>query len=113
MNPATLIRSSIFFFLMIRRPPRSTLFPYTTLFRSPAPNLALHCGSQLLLGERPAQPAKRTLDSAQGAKFVAKFHKRLLILQYANAILQFVICQAKSPRPCNVAVTLFIGIGYM
>src|SRR5436309_4958869 len=26
--------SIIFFFLMIRRPPRSTLFPYTTLFRS-------------------------------------------------------------------------------
>src|SRR3989454_12237614 len=25
-----------FFFLMIRRPPRSTLFPYTTLFRSPS-----------------------------------------------------------------------------
>src|SRR3712207_8548702 len=25
---------SMFFFLMIRRPPRSTLFPYTTLFRS-------------------------------------------------------------------------------
>src|SRR2546430_5492323 len=25
---------SLFFFLMIRRPPRSTLFPYTTLFRS-------------------------------------------------------------------------------
>src|SRR2546427_10212628 len=30
--------TSFFFFLMIRRPPRSTLFPYTTLFRSrPAP----------------------------------------------------------------------------
>src|SRR2546430_11291103 len=27
--------SVFFFFLMIRRPPRSTLFPYTTLFRSP------------------------------------------------------------------------------
>src|SRR5258708_33033993 len=26
--------SALFFFLMIRRPPRSTLFPYTTLFRS-------------------------------------------------------------------------------
>src|SRR5687768_17868737 len=25
----------MFFFLLIRRPPRSTLFPYTTLFRSP------------------------------------------------------------------------------
>src|SRR5258707_11275237 len=35
-------RSLFFFFLMIRRPPRSTLFPYTTLFRSlsagPGPN---------------------------------------------------------------------------
>src|SRR3712207_9284987 len=28
------IVSLLFFFLMIRRPPRSTLFPYTTLFRS-------------------------------------------------------------------------------
>src|SRR6266853_4855414 len=27
----------VFFFLMIRRPPRSTLFPYTTLFRSARP----------------------------------------------------------------------------
>src|SRR3989475_12050210 len=32
MSPAAWYRS--FFFLMIRRPPRSTLFPYTTLFRS-------------------------------------------------------------------------------
>src|SRR3712207_7758784 len=29
-----LLISFCFFFLMIRRPPRSTLFPYTTLFRS-------------------------------------------------------------------------------
>src|SRR5688572_31531359 len=29
--------SLFFFFLMIRRPPRSTLFPYTTLFRSHMP----------------------------------------------------------------------------
>src|SRR2546426_4133518 len=28
------LQLSLFFFLMIRRPPRSTLFPYTTLFRS-------------------------------------------------------------------------------
>src|SRR2546430_8587298 len=32
-------RSMLFFFLMIRRPPRSTLFPYTTLFRSHFPGL--------------------------------------------------------------------------
>src|SRR2546429_8497953 len=30
---------------MIRRPPRSTLFPYTTLFRSPVPNLVLFQGT--------------------------------------------------------------------
>src|SRR2546430_17663767 len=30
----------LFFFLMIRRPPRSTLFPYTTLFRSRVDHLA-------------------------------------------------------------------------
>src|SRR5256885_7214493 len=54
----------LFFFLMIRRPPRSTLFPYTTLFRSPlaaqredrlfgfqgvaasAPQRAIHGGEQ-------------------------------------------------------------------
>src|SRR5258707_113213 len=37
--------SFFFFFLMIRRPPRSTLFPYTTLFRSlgrPAAGFRIH-----------------------------------------------------------------------
>src|SRR2546429_9989862 len=40
--------SFFFFFLMIRRPPRSTLFPYTTLFRSQlkAQALALAAGIQ-------------------------------------------------------------------
>src|SRR5215208_2814330 len=33
-HPDTLLCFLDFFFLMIRRPPRSTLFPYTTLFRS-------------------------------------------------------------------------------
>src|SRR3712207_6965920 len=39
-----------FFFLMIRRPPRSTLFPYTTLFRS----LAVDLGRQGRLAVGPA-----------------------------------------------------------
>src|SRR5437899_10706908 len=34
--------TSFFFFLMIRRPPRSTLFPYTTLFRSPGKSVKQH-----------------------------------------------------------------------
>src|SRR5438876_3478752 len=34
MSSSPFLSSLLFFFLMIRRPPRSTLFPYTTLFRS-------------------------------------------------------------------------------
>src|SRR5258707_8324814 len=35
---------------MIRRPPRSTLFPYTTLFRSFAPSLGISIGATALTG---------------------------------------------------------------
>src|SRR5256886_4254584 len=42
-----------FFFLMIRRPPRSTLFPYTTLFRS--------------MGTGEASGEKRALSAAEAA----------------------------------------------
>src|SRR5437588_8798184 len=44
----------LFFFLMIRRPPRSTLFPYTTLFRShPVPmNLTLSVDEQVVARAR-------------------------------------------------------------
>src|SRR5215813_14613447 len=34
IDPLSIVCFLFFFFLMIRRPPRSTLFPYTTLFRS-------------------------------------------------------------------------------
>src|SRR6185503_20890798 len=37
-RPLHLLLLFLFFFLMIRRPPRSTLFPYTTLFRSLVPH---------------------------------------------------------------------------
>src|SRR5256885_13755728 len=40
-----------FFFLMIRRPPRSTLFPYTTLFRSVVQSLKLPDGNIKVLVE--------------------------------------------------------------
>src|SRR5215203_1461574 len=59
---------NFFFFLMIRRPPRSTLFPYTTLFRSrarvrakPSSRRGLPSGdAPRLRGQRPAAtPAAR------------------------------------------------------
>src|SRR2546430_9499188 len=46
----------LFFFLMIRRPPRSTLFPYTTLFRS----ALLVAAAAPLAGQTPVYRAPRT-----------------------------------------------------
>src|SRR5438477_11236176 len=54
-----------FFFLMIRRPPRSTLFPYTMLFRSgPSPAAARdgagparQCAATATPGREPVSPA--------------------------------------------------------
>src|SRR5229473_5159661 len=53
--------SFIFFFLMIRRPPRSTLFPYTTLFRSRPPGLACHraAPTRASCSSRAHRPASR------------------------------------------------------
>src|SRR5215210_9130649 len=57
--------SFFFFFLMIRRPPRSTLFPYTTLFRSGA--------------ERP--PAGLGADGEPGGRAAARSEEHTSELQ--------------------------------
>src|SRR3712207_7342554 len=41
-----------FFFLMIRRPPRSTLFPYTTLFRSELQQQCPLQGEEIIVGNQ-------------------------------------------------------------
>src|SRR2546430_10854755 len=57
-----------FFFLMIRRPPRSTLFPYTTLFRSQPDGAPVLAGTEhRLLGAGPADP--RDLVARRGIQF--------------------------------------------
>src|SRR2546429_3701047 len=55
-----------FFFLMIRRPPRSTLFPYTTLFRS-AGHDQLQLLGRMYAAVRPPLGAKRARDGFGGA----------------------------------------------
>src|SRR3712207_7490514 len=60
--------SYLFFFLMIRRPPRSTLFPYTTLFRSrgrlaPAPQAGVRSAAPRR--DRPAAPRQLHEDQAR------------------------------------------------
>src|SRR3712207_8742928 len=61
-----------FFFLMIRRPPRSTLFPYTTLFRSYAFRLLSQAYGLIY--------ASQFVRNAQGQPFIA-YDETLKLLQ--------------------------------
>src|SRR3712207_9489104 len=61
---STVICRYLFFFLMIRRPPRSTLFPYTTLFRSrswPARCFPTTSTAWSPPGPPTAEPARRAV----------------------------------------------------
>src|SRR3712207_8572781 len=77
----------VFFFLMIRRPPRSTLFPYTTLFRS------LTSGAMnLLLAPLGAMPM------CHGAGGVAAQHRFGARTGLAPVLLGVVLLDRKSTR---------------
>src|SRR2546425_11106654 len=64
LEPPVHSSSFSFFFLMIRRPPRSTLFPYTTLFRSRARVLPTPRAGALLRRRRAL--ASRRDDAGEG-----------------------------------------------
>src|SRR5690606_42038125 len=66
-----------FFFFMIRRPPRSTLFPYTTLFRSSA-----RCGSSIKLSR-----------SCSGACGMSASAKKCI---HSAVLRVFIICENRS-----------------
>src|SRR5216683_4681962 len=63
-----------FFFLMIRRPPRSTLFPYTTLFRSRASRRFWLPGAP-----RPCSPASRSEEHTSELQSRSDLVCRLLL----------------------------------
>src|SRR5438309_4443617 len=58
-----------FFFLMIRRPPRSTLFPYTTLFRSEAATAARG-------GDLPTRAMRGGVDAYNDRQVAKRSHLR-------------------------------------
>src|SRR2546430_5370937 len=67
--------STLFFFLMIRRPPRSTLFPYTTLFRSHDSHGTIQIGGETYQDLWKQWYVDRTpqacLDQDYGAELIA------------------------------------------
>src|SRR2546427_7459715 len=86
---ATLYRVS-FFFLMIRRPPRSTLFPYTTLFRSREP-ASVGIATRVL-----AIPLKRT--DTRVRSYVTRSEEHTSELQsQSNLVCRLLLEKKKKP----------------
>src|SRR6266478_7411814 len=77
-----------FFFLCTRRPPRSTLFPYTTLFRS-NPGSALAAHDVQLLRKRPLglSPGCRSEEHTSELQSQSNLVCRLLLEKKKNARL--------------------------
>src|SRR3712207_9181555 len=70
---------TFFFFLMIRRPPRSTLFPYTTLFRS----VSIGVADSTSAGDRSAGTLLRNADLAM---YLAKSSGKNRVVVYAEGM---------------------------
>src|SRR2546426_10253627 len=68
-----------FFFLMIRRPPRSTLFPYTTLFRSDREDGGQRRPGRLFRQE----PERGTHNHRQGDRKSTRLNSSHLVISYA------------------------------
>src|SRR3712207_8065891 len=102
-----------FFFLMIRRPPRSTLFPYTTLFRS---DRGFDRGRHYLVleyveggdlhdrvkkeGPLPIEVATRVIrQAAEGLRYAAERDRKSTRLNSSHANISYaVFCLKKKNR---------------
>src|SRR5256885_9678950 len=93
LHPYSLL---FFFFLMIRRPPRSTLFPYTTLFRSD-----LRSG---VAGERTRRSVlvkKRLANDSSAARRWARDRKSTRLNSSHLVISYAVFCLKKKKKQCT------------
>src|SRR6185295_6041662 len=103
-----------FFFLMIRRPPRSTLFPYTTLFRSPGcGNTCIAAGSRhdLRVGLSP-RSEEHTSELQSRQYLVCRLlleKKKIRIARTLHQLRQQAYLEIGSSRDQNVG---FVQIHY-
>src|SRR2546430_8211600 len=97
---------------MIRRPPRSTLFPYTTLFRSL--KLAVNglkpsrAGRNPSVGNRKASMPTRSEEHTSELQSQSNLVCRLLLEKKKNSTaregmyMRYIACDALGTRQCNV-----------
>src|SRR2546430_12205001 len=91
----------LFFFLMIRRPPTSTLFPYTTLFRSGGPGLERPAGEP-----RHAAPAAARPYPDGGGAFPGRSEEHTSELQsQSNLVCRLLLEKKKHVNTLRTAPT--------
>src|SRR3712207_8330343 len=105
-----------FFFLMIRRPPRSTLFPYTTLFRSlvemavkvgQSTLLALHLGRLKDAGQlRTEQVSFGKYHNVNAAMEVARTDRKSTRLNSSHANISYAVFCLKKKNNKSRSTTL-------
>src|SRR2546430_3994261 len=95
MRPTTNQRPKYvsFFFLMIRRPPRSTLFPYTTLFRSALACATLHA---------PAVAARHSSAGAARARTSRSEEHTSELQSQSNLVCRLLLEKKKNDRHRHV-----------
>src|SRR6266496_2488851 len=110
MQPSVFLISSSFFFLMIRRPPRSTLFPYTTLFRSAARDPRRGCGPSDWRSSRPGDRKSTRLNSSHVETSYAVFclKKKKIINSSIHHFINLSIHQVK-----NSSIHQFINSSFL
>src|SRR5690349_23012917 len=86
---------------MIRRPPRSTLFPYTTLFRSHVPVLAAVHELVVVLAEGDDERARRGQHPEHGADDEGKDRKSTRLNSSHVEISYAVFCLKKKKKTNN------------
>src|SRR5258707_4496779 len=87
---------------MIRRPPRSTLFPYTTLFRSDAQEVLELLEINLLLGFHPGQHVTRVVRHRSGLLVSLKGDRKSTRLNSSHANISYaVFCLKKKKHHYN------------
>src|SRR5476649_787665 len=108
----SLVFYSFFFFLMIRRPPRSTLFPYTTLFRSSAAPLALKVVNRKR--EQGPQPRRRSEEHTSELQSHSDLVCRLLLekkkknIASPHSISSYTYRTIDSPN--RIAISAFLAM---
>src|SRR5260370_10171663 len=104
---------ALFFFLMIRRPPRSTLFPYTTLFRSPLAKIKRENNFGVALMNR--QQFEAALSKFQRAcildaqsEFAQRSEEHTSELQSHLNLVCRLLLEKKKTKPFYTTVTAYI-----